>query len=133
MLHKLSDAQVQREIGGAAVLLHQLAPKAKIDTIAFPGGYKPRNSRLIAEGKYKGFRYKNRAGFMAFPGPAPSPVAKNQDRLHILRIVACKDVRQHGLAQSYKEGSSKAVRERPLPGNHNRAAQIRQPSSIPHG
>ena len=91
MLHKLSDAQAEREIGGGAALLHQIAPEAKIETLAFPGGHPPNNSKLIAEGAYKGYHYTNRAGFMAYDAPAPSPVAKHQDRLHIKRIVACED------------------------------------------
>jgi len=87
-LNRLSDAGVVKEIAGGAALLHKMVPQATVDTLAFPGGFRPRNSRLIAAGQYRGFHYLNRGGFLAFGEPAVSPVAKNQDRLHIRRIVA---------------------------------------------
>ena len=71
-------------------MLHRLAPKTRIDMVAFPGGYSPRNSRLISAGTYKGYHYSHIAGFMAFGEPAPAPAARRQDRLHIRRIVACE-------------------------------------------
>ena len=90
LLHRLSDAQVEKEIGGCAAILHEIVPAARIDTVAFPGGHSPRNHRLIARGRYKGYHYFNRAGFLAACAPAPSPVARHQDRLQIERIVACE-------------------------------------------
>jgi len=91
LLHRLSDKVAEREIGGGAAMLHKLIPKATIDTLAFPGGNPPRNSRIIAEGHFQGFHYVNRAGFLAYGEPAPAPAARHQDRMHIRRIVACED------------------------------------------
>ncbi len=108
MLHGLSDARVEKEIGGGAAALHQLAPEARIETIAFPGGHPPRNSKLIARGSYKGFHYVNRAGFLAAYSPAPAPVTKHQDRMHIERIVACQgDYGINYWLDRIKEGSVK--------------------------
>lgn len=92
LLHRLSDAQVEKEIGACAAMLHEIVPGQIVDTLAFPGGHAPRHSRLIASGEYKGFHYVNRAGFLAAFEPAPAPVAVNQDRMHIERILACEDV-----------------------------------------
>ncbi len=89
-LSRLSDTQAEKEIGGGAALLQQMAPGARIETIAFPEGCPPRNSQLISEGVYNGFHYVNRAGFLAASTPALSPIAKKQDRLHVPRIVACE-------------------------------------------
>lgn len=90
LLHRLSDAQVEREIGSCARLLKKYLPQTRVDTVAFPGGRPPRNRKLIAAGSWNGFRYQNRAGFLAACSPAPSPVCLGQDRLHIQRIVACE-------------------------------------------
>ena len=90
MLNRLSDEQVEKEIGGCASMLHRIVPDARVDMIAFPGGHSPRNHKLIAEGKFRGYHYSNAAGFLAASAPAPSPVAKHQDRLQIERIVACE-------------------------------------------
>jgi Polysaccharide deacetylase len=90
MLNKLSDAQVEKEIGGCAAFLHRVVPDARVETVAFPGGHSPRNHKLIAEGNFGGFHYTNLAGFLAASSPAPSPVSKKQDRLEIQRILACE-------------------------------------------
>ena len=89
-LNRMSDKQVENEIGGGAALLHQLVPEAAVETLAFPGGLAPRNRRLIKDGTYKGFQYHNRGGFLAAWEPAPAPVARGQNRMRIERILACE-------------------------------------------
>jgi peptidoglycan/xylan/chitin deacetylase (PgdA/CDA1 family) len=88
MLHRLSDAEVQKEIETCKMKLEKLAPKAQVDTLAFPGGHMPRNRSLILKGTYQGRSYTNRAGFLASSNPAPSPISVKLDWHRIERIAA---------------------------------------------
>ncbi|HLK56851.1 MAG TPA: polysaccharide deacetylase family protein [Chthonomonadaceae bacterium] len=88
---RMSDAEVQKEIFLCKAKIEKLAPKAVVDTLAFPGGNAPRHLSLVLAGKYQGQSYTNRAGFLAYGGPAPSPVSVDLDRRRILRLVATGD------------------------------------------
>jgi peptidoglycan/xylan/chitin deacetylase (PgdA/CDA1 family) len=89
-LRRLPDSEVQKEVAGCAELIHRLVPDAPVEALAFPGGHTPRNHALIAAGQYHGFRYANRAGFIAAEAPAPSPVSRRLTPLRIERIQACE-------------------------------------------
>jgi peptidoglycan/xylan/chitin deacetylase (PgdA/CDA1 family) len=87
-LNRLTDTEVQKEIGTCKTKIVKLAPRAQVDTLAFPGGHTPRNRSLILKGTYKGQSYTNRAGFLASSNPAPSPVSVKLDVHRIERILA---------------------------------------------
>ena len=87
-LSRLSDSAVQEEIATCQTKILKLAPKAQVETLAFPGGHTPRNHALILHGTYQGQTYTNRAGFLSSSDPAPSPIARRLDWHRIERVLA---------------------------------------------
>jgi peptidoglycan/xylan/chitin deacetylase (PgdA/CDA1 family) len=87
-LNRLSDTEVQEEIATCVQMVQKLAPQARVDTLAFPGGHSPRNRALIAKGEYKGQKYVNRAGFLAAYSPVPPPTSPHYTPMGLQRILA---------------------------------------------
>ncbi len=87
-LRKLSDADVQKEIGGCAEMVLKLAPKARMDTIALPLGSAPKNRALLSDGEYEGVKYHNRAALLVGANPSLSPIALKYDPMRLSRIQA---------------------------------------------
>jgi peptidoglycan/xylan/chitin deacetylase (PgdA/CDA1 family) len=84
-LHKLSDADVQREIGGNIAEIDKAVPGYDVTTMATPFGADPVNRALTHDGTYQGVTY-HLAGVMEVdPEPAPSPFAANFDPFKVPR------------------------------------------------
>ncbi len=88
ILSHLSDEKVQWELATCAAKIKEMAPNAKVDTMALPFGVAPRNRALEASGESGGQRYQNRAVFLVGAGPAPSVTAKRFNSMKIPRIQA---------------------------------------------
>ncbi len=87
---RMSDAAIAKEIALGKSVTERMVPGAHLDTLALPGGCKPRshNYGVLTSGEYKGKRYANRAVLDAWGGPAPSPVSTKFDPLRIPRVLA---------------------------------------------
>ncbi|HEX3830221.1 MAG TPA: polysaccharide deacetylase family protein [Sporichthyaceae bacterium] len=84
-LHKMSDADVQREIGGNIADIDKSVPGYAVTTMATPFGADPVNRALTHDGTYQGVPY-HLAGVMEVdPEPAPSPFAVNFDPFKVPR------------------------------------------------
>jgi peptidoglycan/xylan/chitin deacetylase (PgdA/CDA1 family) len=90
-LNRLPDTEVQEELARCTALIHKIAPQARVDTIALPGGHLPRNSGLLACGKWEGFRYTHRAALLAGGNPAVAPVRPDFQPMRIPRILAVEE------------------------------------------
>lgn len=87
-LGKLSEAEVQKEIGGAVKLIRDMTPDAEVDTIALPFGASPKNAALLKSGTFSGQSYTNRAALLVGANPAPSPVSAKFNPMRLPRIQA---------------------------------------------
>jgi len=90
-LSKLSDADVEKELGDCVVEIKKLAPGTKVDTVALPMGISPKNKKLLASGSYQGQTYANRAVLLVGANPAPAPISKRFDPMRLPRIQACEE------------------------------------------
>lgn len=84
-LRRVSDARVQREIGGCALALEKLGEKGPF-TFAYPYGSTPRRRKFLSGFTYKKHRVVVSAAFIAGAGPSPMPGAKGFSRYLIPRI-----------------------------------------------
>ena len=87
---RMSDAAIAKEIALGKSVTERMVPGAHLDTLALPGGCKPRshNYGVLTSGEYNGKRYANRAVLDAWGGPAPSPISTKFDPLRIPRVLA---------------------------------------------
>lgn len=56
-LGKLSDQDVQKEIGTSISIMRSIDPKVKVDTLCLPDGVMPKNHNLMFRGSYDGSTY----------------------------------------------------------------------------
>ena len=86
---RMSDAAIAKEIALGKKVTERMAPSVHLDTLALPGGCKPRshNYGVLTAGAYGGVTYHNRAVLDAWGGPAPSPVSVKYDPLRIPRVL----------------------------------------------
>ncbi len=89
-LSKLSDAEVQKELGDCVAKIEKLAPGTKVDTVALPMGISPKNRKLLAAGTGNGQAYANRAVLLVGANPAPAPISKRFNPMRLPRIQACE-------------------------------------------
>jgi peptidoglycan/xylan/chitin deacetylase (PgdA/CDA1 family) len=68
-LSKVSDAEVQRQLGEAILWTRKLVPSARLDTIALVQGAWPKTKQLAISGAYKGETYRHRAVMLAWGEP----------------------------------------------------------------
>ena len=87
--NRMSDAAIEKEISMGKRITEKMVPGANLDTLALPGGCKPRshNYGVLTSGAYEGTRYANRAVLDAWGGPAPAPIATKYDPLRIPRVL----------------------------------------------
>ena len=87
--NRMSDAAIIKEIAQGKRLTEKMAPGANLDTLALPGGCKPRshNYGVLKQGVYKGVYYTNRAVLDAWGGNAPSTISVKFDPLRIPRVL----------------------------------------------
>lgn len=87
---RMSDAAIAKEIALGKSVTERMVPGAHLDTLALPGGCKPRshNYGVLTSGEYNGKCYANRAVLDAWGGPAPSPISTKFDPLRIPRVLA---------------------------------------------
>jgi len=74
-LHKLSDAEVQHEIGGNIAEIDKAVPGYRVTTMATPFGADPVNLALNHDGVWEGAPYHLIGVMEVDPEPAPSPFA----------------------------------------------------------
>ncbi len=91
-LSHLPYNEVEKELAQCVSLVQQMAPQAKVETIALPDGVAPHNRALLASGEYQGQHYINRAALLVGAAPAPSPVSPQFKPLHLPRIQAIEGV-----------------------------------------
>jgi peptidoglycan/xylan/chitin deacetylase (PgdA/CDA1 family) len=84
-LHKLSDTQVQREIGGNIAEIDQAVPGYRVTTMATPFGADPVDRALTHDGQYQGVPYHLVGVMEVNPVPAPSPFAADFDPFKVPR------------------------------------------------
>jgi hypothetical protein len=87
-LAKLTDEEVQREIGGAARSIIELAPEARPTSISLPSGIPPENPELLQHGMYEGEEYRLRSAVLVGAGPAPAPHSPDLDPYRLPRVQA---------------------------------------------
>lgn len=87
-LKKMTEAQVQKEIGGAVQKINAYLPDTKVESIALPMGISPKNKNLLKSGTYNGQSYANKAVMLVGAHPAPSPFHKKFDAMAWPRIQA---------------------------------------------
>ena len=87
--NRMSDAAIIKEIAQGKRLTEKMAPGANLNTLALPGGCKPRshNYGVLKQGVYKGTYYTNRAVLDAWGGNAPSTISVKFDPLRIPRVL----------------------------------------------
>lgn len=85
-LKKMTEAQVQKEIGGAVQKINAYLPDTKVESIALPMGIAPKNHALLKSGAYNGVPYANNAVLLVGANPAPSPFSKKFDPMKWPRI-----------------------------------------------
>jgi peptidoglycan/xylan/chitin deacetylase (PgdA/CDA1 family) len=87
--NRMSDAAIEKEIALGKRITEKMVPGANLDTLALPGGCKPRshNYGVLTSGAYEGTHYTNRAVLDAWGGPAPSPISTKYDPLRIPRVL----------------------------------------------
>jgi hypothetical protein len=85
-LNRLSDADVQKELGGCVAQVRKMVPAAQVESVALPLGIGPKNRALLASGEYQGQHYVNRAALLVGANPAPSPVSPQFDPMRLPRI-----------------------------------------------
>jgi peptidoglycan/xylan/chitin deacetylase (PgdA/CDA1 family) len=91
LLRRLPDTEVQKEIASAADRLQKIAPKARIETLALPGGVLPRNQALLKSGQWEGISYTNQATFLAGAEPSPPPASKKFKPMRLPRVLAVEE------------------------------------------
>jgi peptidoglycan/xylan/chitin deacetylase (PgdA/CDA1 family) len=87
-LKRMTDAQVQKEIGGAVQKINAYLPDTKVESIALPMGISPKNKALLKSGTYNGTTYANKAVMLVGANPGPSPFSKKFDPMAWPRIQA---------------------------------------------
>jgi hypothetical protein len=85
-LDQLDDEGVQREIVLDSRLIRELAPGAKIVTMALPYGIAPTSPGLAREGQWDGEKYAFKGVFLTGAEPAPSPFSSSLDPDAIPRV-----------------------------------------------
>ena len=87
--NRMSDAAIEKEIAMGKRITEKMVPGANLDTLALPGGCKPRshNYGVLTAGAYEGTHYANRAVLDAWGGSAPSPISTKYDPLRIPRVL----------------------------------------------
>ena len=87
--NRMSDAAIEKEIALGKRITEKMVPGANLDTLALPGGCKPRshNYGVLTSGAYEGTHYTNRAVLDAWGGSAPSPISTKYDPLRIPRVL----------------------------------------------
>ena len=91
--NKLSNAQIKKEIAEGRAAIQALAPGARVDMLALPGGILPRsrNRVILKSGAWHSHRYANCAVFLAGGNPAHSPVNPHFNPYFLPRIIAAED------------------------------------------
>jgi len=84
-LSRLTDEEVEREIGGGALHLMDIN-EPNPSPLALPYGVAPRNKKLYSGFDYKGKKILLTGVFLVGSAPAPSPFSKNFRRFHVNRI-----------------------------------------------
>lgn len=87
-LRSLSDASVQKEIGGCVQKIEAILPDTPVKSIALPMGISPRNKALLAKGTYSGQGYTHTSVLLVGANPAPSPYTKAFNPMRLPRIQA---------------------------------------------
>jgi hypothetical protein len=83
-LSKLTDAQVEKELSGAADFIES---KGFIcDTIALPFGISPKNKALLKGFDQDGKHYAHRAALLVGANPAPAPTSEKLNPMRLPRI-----------------------------------------------
>jgi hypothetical protein len=85
-LGKYSDITVKKQLALAVKTIQRFAPGYHIRALSLPFGVFPKDHSLAVEGSYEGISYHNDAIMMVSGGPAPSPLSKHCDLLHLPRI-----------------------------------------------
>lgn len=89
--NRLSDEEVRKEIAMGAAMIERMAPEAKVDILALPGGIMPANRSLLPSGDYHGVRYSNRGVILAAGNPSRSPAVRKFNPYFVPRIEAIED------------------------------------------
>lgn len=87
-LSRVSDPEVQRQIGQAIEAIHALLPDYPVDLLALPQGAWPVHRNLAIRGTWRGQVYQNRAIVLVGAQPALSPDHRDFDPLALPRIQA---------------------------------------------
>lgn len=87
-LRAMSDAEVQKEIGGCVQKIQKILPETPVISIALPMGIAPKNRSLLAKGTYESQPYSNTSVMLVGANPSPSPYLKSFDPMYIPRIQA---------------------------------------------
>lgn len=85
-LKTLSDAGVQKEIGGNVAYIEKLAPGYKVKTFARPLGIAPVNGALAHDGTHEGTTYSFEAVMLVGSDPSKSVFDKDFDGYYVHRI-----------------------------------------------
>jgi hypothetical protein len=89
MMARLKPEILRWEMANCVRYVKTLAPGATMDTMALPGGSRPRSLagiEALLRGADGATAYENKCILDAWGGPTPSPVSKHFDRREILRI-----------------------------------------------
>ncbi len=89
--NRLSEEEIRKEIAMGAAMIERMAPNAKVDILALPGGILPANRRLLLSGEYHGVRYTNRGVILAAGNPSRSPAVRKFNPYFVARIEAIED------------------------------------------
>jgi hypothetical protein len=87
ILHKLSDEEVEQEIGGAELRIEKLGVPAPT-SLAYPFGSSPKNSKLLHGFDYQGQPIKITNAMLVGAEPAPVPTDPKFNPYRIPRIQA---------------------------------------------
>lgn len=107
-LARVSDAEVERQLGQAVQVIDSMVPGYDVDLFALPEGAWPKHRELAIHGTWKGVTYTNRAVLLVGASPARSPDRVGYDPLALPRIQAIPDqldlwlgALDHGAHQRY--------------------------------
>jgi peptidoglycan/xylan/chitin deacetylase (PgdA/CDA1 family) len=87
-LGKYPEATVRKQLAEAQRWIQQLAPEARIRTLALPHGVYPREVSWALQGTSQGQAYRHDGILMVAGGTSPSPFSKTFDPIRLPRIQA---------------------------------------------
>jgi len=85
-LRGMSAAGVRRQLAADTAMITRAVPDIEVRTLSLPLGQRPRNTRLMMSGQWRGTSYRHDAAFLVGAGTASSPHSRGFDPTGVPRL-----------------------------------------------